>query len=178
MNKFIPEDVFHILRNLSRTPMTNKQLSETLNSTRILGWVKEADPGSIERVITLLQRWGLIQWASQREASDRIYHITEMGRRFLKDYFLIEGSRFFEEYRGPASAALLDTLEKKGRSQYINTHRTFIQRMIGRIRKSQSTLKKEKARALLLQYHLYRLQGELVWLRGISDSQGSQNEQK
>lgn len=180
MYRMISARALYILRSLNHTPMTKKQLSRYLNFMSILGQADDADLASIDRDVRFLQRWGLIQWARQQQDIHRIYHITEMGRRFLKDCILIESNRFFEEYRGFTSVAtILDLPGKNERNQYINMRRAFINKMIGELRKSQSVLgKKERARGLLIQYHLYRLQGELGWLRDISGSQGAQNEQR
>lgn len=167
----ISKEALYILRCLNRTPMTIQQLSEDLNCIRILG-PTEPISGSIIREIRLLQRWGLIKWARHRGDIERIYHITEVGRRFLRDYLLIAASNLFEEYQGFTSGITkLDTLEKNKRIFYINRHREFVYQTIGKIKKSQASLgKREKARHLLLQYHLYRFQGELGWLDGINGS--------
>ncbi|MCB0117640.1 MAG: hypothetical protein KDD72_01320, partial [Anaerolineales bacterium] len=136
--------------------MTMQQLSENLNSIRILG-PTEPVSGSINREIRLLQRWGLIKWARHRTDFERVYHITEAGRRFFRDYLFIAASNSFEEYQGITSGITnLDALEKNKRIFYINRHREFVYQIIGKIKKSQASLgKREKARHLLLQYHLY-----------------------
>ena len=167
----IGKEALFILRCLNRTSMTMQQLSENLNSIRILG-PTEPVSGSINREIRLLQRWGLIKWARHRTDFERVYHITEAGRRFFRDYLFIAASNSFEEYQGITSGITnLDALEKNKRIFYINRHREFVYQIIGKIKKSQASLgKREKARHLLLQYHLYRFQGELGWLDGISGS--------
>lgn len=151
--------------------MTRQQLSEDLNSIRMLG-LAEANSGSIDREIRLLQRWGLIKWAHPRSDIERIYHITEVGRRLLRDNVLIEASYLFEEYREFTSLiATLDILEKNRRNLYIDRRREFVYQLIGKIKKSQFSLgKRESTRHLLLQYHVYRCQGELRWLDDIKGS--------
>lgn len=177
MFRFISNEALKILTCLNRTSMTIQQLSEYRNSTPIWGPV-EANSGSVYREVKILQHWGLIRWARQRGEIQNIYHITEAGRKFLRDCILIETSNRFDENRGFTSVVTIsDIMEKNKRSQYINERRVFVRTTIGRIKKSKSLLgKREKARQLLLQYHLHRFQGELRWLDEINGSQGQQNE--
>ena len=171
MFSLIGKEALYLLRCLNRSPMTKQQLSEYLRFIQVLG-PAEANSGNIDREIRLLQCWGLIKWAHSRSDIERIYHITEVGRRLLRDYLLIEANNLFEEYRGFTSVITTsDILEKSKRNFYIKRRRDFIYHIIGKLKKSQFSLRKrERARHLLLQYHLYRFQGELRWLDGINDS--------
>ncbi|MFZ5889191.1 MAG: hypothetical protein ACOYYF_17235 [Chloroflexota bacterium] len=170
----ISNEALHILRYLSRASMTIQQLSEYRKYMPIQAPV-DTNSVDVNREMQLLQRWGLIKWVRQPGGFERIYHITEVGRRFLKDCIFIESINLFEEYHGFASSlTMLDVLEKDQRSQFIKKRRGLVYKIIGKIKKSQSVLgKKEKARQLFLQYHLHRLQGELRWLEDIIGSQGA-----
>jgi DNA-binding PadR family transcriptional regulator len=137
--------------------------------------ITDPDPESIHREVQRLQRWGLIQWARQPGDSQRIYHITATGRRFLGDCTFIETSNSFNEFLGFTFAIKdFDVLEKSSLVRIIHKRRAFVYRIIGKIKKSQSGLgRTENARQLALQYHLHRFQGELRWLDDIMRSQGS-----
>ena len=126
----IGKEALYILRCLNRSPMTRQQLAEDLSFIRNLGSA-EANSGNMDREIRLLQRWGLIKWAHHRSDIERIYHITEVGRRLLRDYLLIEANNLFEEYRGLTSVTTtLDILEKNRRIFYINRRREFVYQII------------------------------------------------
>lgn len=159
--------------------MTKTQLSKYLNFMSILEHVDDGDAASVDRDLRFLQRWGLIQWARRQGNWHRIYHITELGRKFLRDLFVIETEDLFSEFHGFTSVAtMLDTLNENGLAKYINERRAFLNKMISNLRKLQYSLNnKEKAREILLQYHIYRALGELRWLQGFRGTQGMYDEQ-
>ncbi|GJQ36616.1 MAG: hypothetical protein JETCAE01_26260 [Anaerolineaceae bacterium] len=174
----ISNEALYILGCLSHVAMTVQQLSEYRNFTSNLEWA-EVNPEGIYREMQLLQRRGLIKWIRNPGDTKRIYHITETGRQFLRDYLLIEINSLLEEHREFTLVVnALDILDKSKQRQITNRRRVFVNKIIRKIKKTQALLdKRERTRQLLLQYYLYRFQGELRWLEDIIGSQGSQNDQ-
>ncbi|HMM97393.1 MAG TPA: hypothetical protein PKC99_00160 [Anaerolineales bacterium] len=170
----ISNEALYILGCLSHVAMTVQQLSEYRKFTSNFEWA-EVNSEGIYREMQLLQRRGLIKWIRNPGDLKRIYHITETGRQFLKDYLIIEINSSMEEHRDFALVVnALDILEKSKQRQIVNRRRLFVNKIISKIKKTQALLnKREKTRQLLLQYYLYRFQGELRWLEDINGSQES-----
>lgn len=170
----ISNEALYILGCLSHVAMTSQQLSEYRKFTSNLEWA-EVNSEGIYREIQRLQRQGLIKWIRNPGDLKRIYHITEAGRQFLREYLLIEINSLMEEQRDFTLVVnALDILEKSKQRQIINRRRVFVNKMISRIKKTQALLdKREKPRQHLLQYYLYRFQGQLRWLEDIIGSQGA-----
>lgn len=170
----ISNEALYILRCLSHAAMTSQQLSEYRKFTSNLEWA-EVNSEGIYREIQRLQRQGLIQWIRNPGDLKSIYHITEAGRQFLRDYLLIEINSLMEEHRDFTLVVnALDILEKSKKRQLVNQRLVFVNKIISKLRKMQLLLdKREKTHLLLLQYYLYRFQGELRWLEEINGSHGA-----
>lgn len=177
MYRLFSEKTMSILKSLSCMPKSREQISEELISRQTRNCSMEMATASLTPEIGILVRWDLIQWARQKGDRQRYYHITLRGRRFLRDYCLIESFRLFESFPGGISfAEIWNSLDHRKRKQYASSRLVLTNNMIDKLRKSQATLKKEPARALLLHYSLHHLLGELKWLQEIGGLKGPSNE--
>lgn len=177
MYRLFSDKMMSILKSLSCMPKSRDQISGELFSRLAQNWSVEMAAASLTPEIGILVRWDLIQWARQKGDRQRYYHITVRGRRFLRDYCLIESFGLFERFPGGVSfSEIWNSLDQRKRKQYASSRLALINNMIDKLRKSQATLKNEPARALLLHYNLHHLIGELKWLQEVSGLRGTTNE--